>query len=540
MGLESLIEQAEKHFAIGDLNSAELFLNEAYQENPGNKEVLNNLGVMAFMRMELQLAEKYFKLALKQDQRCLDTIFNLAEVFRYQNKIIELRPYLEPLIIKHLKNHRLKALLEETGIAKSRSSPVHSHATTDVHISPEVGNSLKRMKILHAPFEIAANMGIITRSLRKAGLRADSANYYDSWLKYNCDYNLHINRLPPGRQEAAIDAFAGRAKAEYDIFHFHFLQSLYPDLRDLAELKDRGKKICFSFWGSDHRAPEWIYYQQARFLGHKPPKPYFFNMQLYLAHKKINQFADVLFGQTIIPRGIHICGYSETDLWTLEEKQRILNKKLMEKDPGKTYFLHAPSSNWKKGSSIIMNLLAECKSDGLPIEVIYVSGKTPDEARNLYAYADYAIDQVGVGRYGFFGVEMMCWEIPVLVHQIPLFDKIIGNPPVIKILKANFKEKIKECVDWKKNGKRNQLGRESREWAIRNADISRMLPVYLKVYNDLAEGRSVPQLVNTSWFREEEKLQKGEKSQFYRYMLENKVFDQIGITTPTYDKRLYW
>jgi tetratricopeptide (TPR) repeat protein len=589
MGVAEKLRRAEEHFLKGDLDSAGRLLIEAHQDNPNHKEVLNNLGVLAFTKDEPQLAEIFIKRALAQDPDYLDAILNLADVLRSLDRICEIRPYLEPLLANHPDDPSLQTLrtqseitkdkgidefkLDESGktvegkikTEKARSeieemlegldksplgvariqTPVPAGTTGSVQPAPilkgapEIGDRLRSMKILHAPFEIAGNMGIITRALRKVGLNAASANYYDTWLNYNCDYNIHINRLPLEKRETVIREFAVHAMAEFEIFHFHFLQSLYPDLRDLEELKNRNKKICFSFWGSDNRAPEWIYYQQARFLGHKPPKPYFFNIQLYAAHKRINQFADVLFGMTVIPRGIKTQGYVETRRWTLKEKDSILDKKFMSKDPKKTYFLHAPSSNIKKGSSIIMRLLEECKNDGLPIEVIYVSGKKPDDAKKLYAYADYAIDQVGVGGFGLFGVEMMCWEIPVLVHQVPLFDRIRGNPPVIKITKESFKERIEECVLWKKSGKREEIGFQAREWAIKNADVSRMLPVYLSVYDDLAEGRPVPQLVNTSWFREEQKLQEGQKSDFYRYMLENKVFDETGVPVPEYDRRLY-
>ncbi|MFQ5788446.1 MAG: hypothetical protein ACE5H1_10770, partial [Thermodesulfobacteriota bacterium] len=299
------------------------------------------------------------------------------------------------------------------------------------------------------------------------------------------------------------------------------------------------KKIIFSFWGSDERGPEWIFYQQARFLGYHPPKPYYLTLRHYHDQKTINRYADVMLGTSCIPRGLWFSGQIDASEWSLEEKERIIQRGLKEKDPKKTYFLHAPSNNWKKGSSIIINLLEECKNEGMPIDILYVSNITPEEAKQTYAYADYAIDQVGVGTFGLFGIEMMCWQIPVLAYQIGLYDRIRNDPPLVKITKADFKSQISKCIEMKKNGEIVELGRKGRQWVFENADISSRISEYLKMYSDLVEGKRIKQYTNKSWYEQEQLIQSGFKSEFYKYMIENNVFSEIGVNITDYDKRLY-
>jgi len=540
-----LTTDGEKLFAEGKLDQARERFLLAIEENPLDKEALNNLGVIACEQNQLGQAAQFFTKCLSVDPFYLEAVLNFCNLLKSTDNPIGAANLLEMVTTRYPENDEIRLLLKEARSAGARSvddvvtdEPVPSDPSSSC--SSGSIDSLTDKKILHAPFEIAGNIERITRYLRCENIDATSANYYDSWLKYECDVNLNVTNLSPERRDRAIDEFAREAIDKYDIFHFHFAHSLYPDLRDLRELRDKGKKILFSFWGSDSRSGEWIMYQQARFLGYRPPKPYAITRQQYQIHKAINLYADVLIGLENIPRGVWVRGFADTAQWSLEDKQACLNKNFVTKDPKKTYFVHAPSDQFKKGSTILLRLLKECQDNGMPIEVICVTKTEPSKAREIYAYADYAIDQVGVGTYGLFGVEMMCWETPVLVYQTELFDRLRGCPPVIRITKANFKSQIKRCIEMKNSGKIDNLGAESRRWAIEENDISLALPQYLQMYSDLVEGKQVLQYVNRAWYQQEEQMQAGFKSEFYRFMIEHNVFDEMGMAVPEYDRQLYY
>jgi len=491
---------------------------------------------------------------LRLDPFYKDAVLNYTCLLKELDLLHKGIPYLEKIVKAYPEDQEINQILEEaritrnkpmfssegTAIPKSDQSNERDPFTSTKNGTAEVdADILSGKKILHAPFEIAGNMARITSFLRSHNVDATSANYYDTWLKYNCDINLKISNLSDGERIKVIDEFARNAIQKYDIFHFHFAQSLYQDYRDLEELKQKGKKIIFQFWGSDQRSPEWIFYQQARFLGYSPPKPYFITRSQYQSHKIINYYADVMLGSSCIPRGLCLSGQIDIAEWSLEEKEQILHKRVMAKDPQKTYFLHAPSENWKKGSSIISKLLEECKAEGMPIEILYVNKVAPEKAKEIYAYTDYAIDQVGVGTFGLFGIEMLSWKIPVLTYQTALFDKIRNNPPVIKITQRNFREQLAKCIQMKNSDEYSYLSEKCREWVIENSDIRASMPDYLKLYRDLASDKKIPQLINNSWYHQEYLLQQGFKSEFYKYMNENKVFDELNLSNVSYDKDLY-
>jgi len=399
-----------------------------------------------------------------------------------------------------------------------------------------------KMKVLHAPFEIAGNMARITKHLRKAGVDATSVNYYNTWFDYKCDMNLGINELPEREARNEVERFTKEAMDKYDIFHFHFAHSLKPDMSDLEELKKRGKKILFSFWGSDQRGFEWIMYSQAKFLGYDPPKPYLWPLALYAKHKVINAYADVIFAHYAVPRGLTPKGIIDTSEWTLEKKEEYASRVKLKKNPNTTYFVHAPSDRFKKGTPLIESLFNKCKDKGLPIELLMVERQTPDQAKEIYSQADFALEQVGPGTFGLFGAEMMCWGIPVLVYHTPLLDRIRNYPPVIRMTGDSFEEEIRECIEMKMKGSNMEAMKEGvRTWAIENLDISLGIEMYKDIYTRLMNGETIKQYPNPVWYREELRLLKGVKSDFYKYMFDNGIFAKLGlvINDADYDRRCY-
>ena len=399
--------------------------------------------------------------------------------------------------------------------------------------------ALAGRKIIHLPFEIAGNMRRITGFLRGHGVDATSANYYDNWLRYKCDINLGLSNLPAEQQAQKLAGFANELLSKYDIFHFHFGHSIFPDLRDLDALRQKGKKIVFSFWGSDMRSPEWLLYNFAKFLGHNPPKPYPFTLDQYLKIKHICRYAHVTLASPFIPNWIYIPGLIDVSEWTLADKAAVLKKVDFQKDSRKTYFLHAPSSEWKKGSVIVKQVLEQCKREGMPIETIYLNQLPAEEAKKYYAQADFAIDQLTSGTFGLFGAEMMSWEIPILTYKDSWWDCLRGVSPAVGLTLANFKEQIAHCIRLKQSGELADLGARSRQWVKKNVDMPIWLPHHLVIYALLASDLAVPHYINQTWLAFEGLLQKGHKSDFFRYMNEQNVFAQMSVSYTKYDKRLY-
>ena len=104
--------------------------------------------------------------------------------------------------------------------------------------------------------------------------------------------------------------------------------------------------------------------------------------------------------------------------------------------------MHAPTNRVAKGSKYIESALNKLSQKFKNIEVVFVENKTHEEALSIYKTADLIIDQVLIGWYGAFAVEVMKMGIPVacyireedLVHipekmRFDLADAVINIDP---------------------------------------------------------------------------------------------------------------
>jgi tetratricopeptide (TPR) repeat protein len=401
--------------------------------------------------------------------------------------------------------------------------------------------SLKGHKILIGPSEIAGLAGRLSRLMKQSGVDIVSLDYgYNRWAKFNCDISLNLPGRPPQEAQRVLKEFVERAINEYDLFHFIYGRSLIMDMSDLRLLAQLGKKLVMSYVGSDNVAQEVILYNQARFLGYDPPKPYCMTRQHAANHEIANRYVDVILGNNSIPRGRLVPGYAETEAWTPQSKQAVLEEINQDKSPDKLYVLFAPTSDFHKGTTMVLNLLEQCKAKGLPVELLLIKRLPQDEARKVYALADVVIDNVGSGTFGQLGVELMLWEVPVLVYQTEFYRHLRKGSPDMHITHENFIDTIARCARMKQTGELAELGRKSRQWVLDHLDVHKQgLPEYISIYASLLEGKPVPQFFNRTWYQLVDMMNRGVKSNFYKFMFQNKVFDQIGVKVESYDQTLY-
>lgn len=107
------------------------------------------------------------------------------------------------------------------------------------------------MKILHAPENIAGQVSIISRAQRALGVKSDVLVFNQNIFNYECDVNLNLYNKPRIVKEVLLVLNFVRCLFKYNLFHFHFSNSLLPYNWDLPILKLFGKKIIMHYWGSD-------------------------------------------------------------------------------------------------------------------------------------------------------------------------------------------------------------------------------------------------------------------------------------------------
>src|SRR5690625_5158420 len=91
------------------------------------------------------------------------------------------------------------------------------------------------------------------RSLRAQGIDATACHFYANRYQFESDICLNLQDYPKHKRLEKIQKFFKKAIEDYDVFHFHFGGTFFPDKRDLELLHKAGKKMVVHHRGSDAR-----------------------------------------------------------------------------------------------------------------------------------------------------------------------------------------------------------------------------------------------------------------------------------------------
>ena len=256
----------------------------------------------------------------------------------------------------------------------------------------------RRLRVLHAPINVAGGPGAISAGLRALGHQSTLLVFNERPFVRGYDRNLDLVRgrgvlglarnLP---RQARAFAWALR---EFDILHYHFGQSLLPRHVDERIARRRGKGIVHHFWGSDirDRPPEAV-----AFLRHADAAI----VGSFLTRRRAPTGAWPPYA--VIPPAIDLAG------WEPAPPQ-----------PGpRVRIVHAPSQRAGKGTQAVLDAIETLQREGAPIDLDLIEGVPHAEARQRYAAADLVIDQVRLGWYGLTSIEAMALGKPVVCHLDP-------------------------------------------------------------------------------------------------------------------------
>jgi len=116
--VEDKLKQGEALFAEGKIEEAEKYFLNVLEHDPQNKEVLNNLGVIAFQGQQIENAIDYFDKSLKIDPFYKEAVLNYVYILKELNLITEASSYLYKIIEANPNDKELKQLLNEIEIVQ--------------------------------------------------------------------------------------------------------------------------------------------------------------------------------------------------------------------------------------------------------------------------------------------------------------------------------------------------------------------------------------------------------------------------------------
>ena len=274
------------------------------------------------------------------------------------------------------------------------------------------------MKVLHLPTSVGGNSWGLAQGETKLGIDSKVLVVKQNWLNYDADINLHLENKNFLSQVFTLYKVFSEVKNKYDIFHFNYGSSLL-DFQKLGlfllELPyyNKNKKIIFTYNGSDSRGVHPLEYWSNL---PKPKKTFYSKIVLEIKKrkiKKVSKYADHIFALNpdllrYLPKEATFLPYTIANWESIQPIKRKINKTIR--------IVHSPTSRDFKGSQFIIDSLSVLKKKYNNIEVKIIENIPHKEALQLYKEADLVIDQVLIGWYGAFGVEVMKMGIPLAVY----------------------------------------------------------------------------------------------------------------------------
>lgn len=278
------------------------------------------------------------------------------------------------------------------------------------------------MKVLHLPTSVGGGSWGLAQGEKEIGLYSKVLIDYENWLDYPYDFSMELQkRSKVGQVVKKIETFF-KVRSAYDIFHFNFGSSLIDIQKYGIHLIDlpfyRGKKIM-TYNGCDARQ-KYPTINRVSFAPCYDEKCYsgmcnsgLMDIRRQKRIQQVSKNVDHIFAlnpdlmyflppdkTTFLPYAI--AGWKEiiTQKYAIDAKIKIV---------------HSPTNRAAKGSSYILAALENLQRKYPNIEVEIIEHLPYAQALKKYQEAHIVIDQVLIGWYGGFGVEVMKMGKPLAV-----------------------------------------------------------------------------------------------------------------------------
>lgn len=341
---------------------------------------------------------------------------------------------------------------------------------TDVRSLAKGGAEMVR--IVHAPTEIAGQMGTLIDGLRQAGLQAWGYNWFHTYLNYHHDYVIKSEAYELKRM---VDPVVRHA----DVFHFHNGNSFLVENRDIPLLHAAGKKMIMHHWGNDVRTGE-----RSRQLNPYPvPANYMSDEEISRRLKFISSYIEhaIVQDYELYP---HVSDYyKHVHVLPLACRVMEIPFEYPLPDIARPRIIHAPTNREFKGSEYVERAIAALQGK-VPFEYETIEKLSHKEAMKRYLEADIIIDQIVCGTYGMLSVEAMAMGKPVIAF---VRDDVRSKLPVeLPIIIANPDTIHDVLFDLlREPGKLHQTGVASRAYAERVHDVRRVIPQLVDIYKQV-------------------------------------------------------
>jgi len=327
------------------------------------------------------------------------------------------------------------------------------------------------MNIVHAPTEIAGQMGILTKQLRKQGYKVAAYNGFHTFLNYKGE---NIN----------TDAFEILKDFQFlldhvDIFHFYNTNTFLPDFADIPLLKEKGKKIIMHHWGNDVRTVEVV----KKLNPYPLPPTYYTDEEIDNQLTFLSQYVDAAIVQDYEVYEYVKDYYKKVYILPLACNLEEIQTAYPLASNHNPSIIHAPTNRSFKGSDYVEAAIR--KIEGKSNFTYQVVEKVSHEkAMQMYRDSDIIIDQLLCGSYGMLSVEAMAMGKPVVAY---IREDVRGHfpdeLPIVQATPENLDEVLLNLIQ--NPALRREIGIASRKYVAKHHNVKKVASELIRIYKKL-------------------------------------------------------
>ncbi|KQL54946.1 hypothetical protein AN964_16525 [Heyndrickxia shackletonii] len=327
------------------------------------------------------------------------------------------------------------------------------------------------MKIVHAPTEIAGQMGILTQQLRKEGHKVAGFNGFHTFLNY---------------KEGIINTDGFEVLKEFqflldnvDIFHFYNSNTFLTDFIDIPMLKAKGKKLVMHHWGSDVRKDGMV-----KELNPYPlPPTYYTDEEIDKQLTFLSQYIDVAIVQDYEVYQYVKDYYKKVFILPLACNVDDIQPAYPLVTNNNPLIIHAPTNREFKGSDYVEAAIEKIQGKA-PFTYQVLEKVSHETAMQTYMSSDIIIDQLLCGSYGMLSVEAMAMGKPVVAYiRDDIKSHFPADLPIVQATPDNLDEVLLNLIQ--NPTLRNQIGIASRAYVEKNHSVKNVVDELIKIYEQL-------------------------------------------------------
>lgn len=268
------------------------------------------------------------------------------------------------------------------------------------------------MKIFHGPQNIGGMAGTLAKAQRDLGVEAVSYCLPTGDFRYYSDFEIEATSIIGTSWAGYREALAS------DVLQFYFGESLTLfKLQDIVLWKALGKKLFFYFCGCDLRDSKYVI-DTYKYSACKNCWPMGCSANREKAIEIAKKYADKILvstpdllefieGSVWLPQPIEMASFDSI-------RSGLCNEKI---NTGQNIIVaHAPSNRKIKGTQYIEKAISMLQQEKFAVELLLVENRPYEEAMKMCASADLVVDQLLIGAYGQYAVEMMALGKPVISY----------------------------------------------------------------------------------------------------------------------------